>query len=241
MYRRPASCYYTNVSKDYYTITVPLRGRSLLPATIRVEGERVRGELAASQVNPARWPDPPHVCLANLGVRAPTNPCPLEEVFLFTKRYGLLGSGEGGLDVWLEEDERKFDGKLVLFTAVFQDVQELLRNAWRGDEDAITTVSKEVRMEIYSQEGKAEVVTPDLWAFICALFIRDHAEGRLKVCRNPDCPAPYFVAVRRGKSFCSHRCAVLMNVRRFRERQKARRRRKKKVRAQPRKRRRTQR
>lgn len=40
-----------------------------------------------------------------------------------------------------------------------------------------------------------------------------------KICANPDCPHPYFLQKRKGQIYCSHPCAVLINVRRFRERE----------------------
>lgn len=41
---------------------------------------------------------------------------------------------------------------------------------------------------------------------------------KIKICENPDCPSPQFAQQRRGQKYCTHKCAVLMNVRRFRAR-----------------------
>jgi PAS domain-containing protein len=49
-----------------------------------------------------------------------------------------------------------------------------------------------------------------------SLFLRDCGAKKTRVCVNPDCPAPYFLQTRKGQKFCTHRCAVLVNVRRFR-------------------------
>jgi hypothetical protein len=65
----------------------------------------------------------------------------------------------------------------------------------------------------------ATIATHDLWRFICFLFWMDFNEGRTAVCRNRECPAPYFLRSRKDKQFCSHACAVAVNVRRFRERE----------------------
>jgi hypothetical protein len=43
-----------------------------------------------------------------------------------------------------------------------------------------------------------------------ALLARDLAEGRAKVCRNPECATPFFVK-RSDAQFCSHKCAVDVN------------------------------
>lgn len=40
----------------------------------------------------------------------------------------------------------------------------------------------------------------------------------IRMCENPDCPTPYFLEARKGQKYCSHKCAVLINVRRFRAR-----------------------
>lgn len=64
-----------------------------------------------------------------------------------------------------------------------------------------------------------EVVASELWSFVRLLFTRDRFQHRNKVCANPSCYAPYFVQSRKGQLFCSHKCAVLINVHRFRERE----------------------
>jgi predicted RNA-binding Zn ribbon-like protein len=58
-----------------------------------------------------------------------------------------------------------------------------------------------------------------MWTVVRVAFLMDYKIGRIKVCGNPDCVTPYFVESRKGQEFCSHKCAVLINVRRFRERQ----------------------
>jgi hypothetical protein len=63
-----------------------------------------------------------------------------------------------------------------------------------------------------------------MWDFIRLAFQRDCLEGKTRVCGNPDCPSPYFITVQkaRGKprQYCCKRCLTLVNVRRFREREK---------------------
>lgn len=52
------------------------------------------------------------------------------------------------------------------------------------------------------QPERIAISTNDLWKFICLLFLIDEAEGKLGMCENPDCPAPYFKRKRRTQRFC---------------------------------------
>ena len=234
--------------KAYYAVTLPLRSQSFLPVGLRVNKDGwLSGRVTPSKVDPARWTDPPHVFLANLELNS------TDETLMFTRRYGLLNDDEDLTDKneWLHMDEGNFSCSIAEYTRMLKICQMTLRGAWRGDKDDVATMRGHtvgfpgntrgnLPIEIHSQGNKIEAVTRDLWTFFCILFTRDHAEGRLKICANPGCSAaPYFVANRRGQSYCRHKCAVLINIHRFRQRQRAQRREKKK--AQPRKRRRTQR
>lgn len=228
-----------------------IRSHSFLPVPLRVKNGWLSGRVAPSRVDPARWRDPPHVYLANLGLNSTIDS---EGALLFTKHYGLLTNDEDLTlkNDWLNMEGGNFGCDLAMFTHVLRIHQLTLRAAWRGDEHQVAAMRGHppiesfprntrgnLPIEIHSQGNKIEAVTPDLWTFICVLFTRDHAEKRLKVCKNPACPAPYFVATRHRQTFCSHKCAVLINVHRFRQRQRAQRRKKKK--AQTRKRRGTRR
>ena len=230
-------------------MTLPLRSQSFRPVGQREKGGRLSGRVAPSKVDPEQWSDPPHVYLANLEFNSTA------EALLFTKRYGLLTDDEDCTDKaeCFYMKNGNFSCDLVEFTSALQLSQLKLRAAWFGGEQQVAAlrshpffetfssdIPENLPIKIHSQGNKIEAVTPDLWTFICILFTRDHAEGRLKICANPGCSAaPYFVANRRGQSYCRHKCAVLINIHRFRQRQRAQRREKKK--AQPRKRRRTQR
>lgn len=109
-----------------------------------------------------------------------------------------------------------------------KDIQELLRRAWHEEALAIEAlqygVSHHAQQETYGPlEVKVvggvagvELYARDLWSFIRVAFLADHSACKTRVCENSDCPAPYYLAARRGQKFCSHKCAVLINVRRFR-------------------------
>jgi hypothetical protein len=97
--------------------------------------------------------------------------------------------------------------------------RDYLRQAWKGNEEVLEQMLVDLRAPLRVQPAGLEITVEDLWTLIRLLFLRDWLDGRAKVCDSPDCPAPYFLASRKGQKFCSQRCAVLVNVRRFRERQ----------------------
>ena len=53
-----------------------------------------------------------------------------------------------------------------------------------------------------------------LWQYLCASLMF-YSVGELRFCQNPDCPAPRFIARRRGQVFCSNDCAGLIAKRRW--------------------------
>lgn len=65
-----------------------------------------------------------------------------------------------------------------------------------------------------------EIVTSDLWDFARLSFLRDHALGRTRVCKNPNCMTPYFVYPRRRTIYCCHACALATASRDYRKRVK---------------------
>jgi len=141
-----------------------------------------------------------------------------ERIVSFTLRYGPLSPKNltgSDLEHFEPGDPVRID------TAQFVGLQKLLCDAWRGDPKALKEVvigltgDLELRLRL---EG-LEVAVLDLWVLIRLLFLRDHAKGKTKVCPNPDCPTPCFLRSRKGQKYCSHRCAVLISVWRFRERE----------------------
>lgn len=107
----------------------------------------------------------------------------------------------------------------------FAGAQFLLRKAWTGDTETITehfndgTLSESFRVasfDIQNRSGEVLLETEDLWEYMRYLFLVDYAEKRTGVCERQDCPTPYFIQQRKGQRYCSHDCAVLENVRRFR-------------------------
>jgi hypothetical protein len=145
----------------------------------------------------SRWKDSPHVALANLRDEP-------EAVCRFVRTYGLLA-----------QDKRK--------TVPVREVLEhrdSLRRAWEGKTfDFFAFPAWHGATLCGLQAGGFLIAIDALWPLIQVMFIQDWTEKRIKRCGNLDCPAPYFCAVRRGQKFCSQRCGVLINVRRFRQRE----------------------
>jgi hypothetical protein len=150
----------------------------------------------------SRWKDAPHVALANLRDEP-------EAVLRFTRTYGVLG--------------RKGKARTISVGRVLE-LRNELRDAWEGKSyfPFVTVTQTTVRIwpnVAPNLRAGMEIVVSDLGTLIGMMFAKDLWEGRAKKCENPDCPAPYFRAVRKGQKFCSQKCAVLINVRRFRERE----------------------
>jgi len=110
----------------------------------------------------------------------------------------------------------------------FQSAQAYLRRAWSGDAEAISEHFNDGTLHLafniasfdilqnYSGTGEVVLETEDLWHYMRYLFLIDYAEQRTGICEREDCPTPYFIQQRKGQRYCSHDCAVLENVRRFR-------------------------
>jgi hypothetical protein len=150
-----------------------------------------------------RWREPPHLFLANM----PLEIADLGPTYKFTTRYGFLA---GHVDV--------AGGSFVVDVPKIAGFQNLIRKAWAGDETTIGELERdlapEIRLSVRAKE--IEIGVGDLWTLTRLLFLRDCGAKKTRVCANPDCPAPYFLQTRKGQKFCTHRCAVLVNVRRFR-------------------------
>jgi hypothetical protein len=163
------------------------------------------------------WPELPHVYLANMDVPA--------DLRAFTKIYGLI----------CRNADLAPDGQADFV----RDAQSLLRKAWANDRSALrrlaegeperptsqkidSPVVRRVshtyeRFHLKITDAGMEIEADDVWAFTQLAFLRDHNLEKTKICSNPECPTPYFLQSKRGQIFCSHRCAVATNVRRFRE------------------------
>lgn len=95
--------------------------------------------------------------------------------------------------------------------------QALLPSAWRSEPSRLKTIFEALQPFVQVEKGKLLLVPETLRQFIRLSFALDLVSHKAAVCANPDCPAPYFLRTRKGQQFCCHRCAVLINVRRFRK------------------------
>ena len=91
----------------------------------------------------------------------------------------------------------------------FADAQRLLRQAWSGDESVVdmnigAELNQGFELLAFGIRPKGEVLlaTRDLWKLICFLFLLDKKRGKTGVCANPNCPAPYFLKLRRTQKIC---------------------------------------
>lgn len=200
-----------------YEFWTRVTGGGILPATVRISttpdeswddpeatyaisgtvqlGENARYVTA----KPEAWKIPPHVAFANLRADDP------RAAEAFCKRYGLLT--EHALKKNPSHDtgiykEFWFDSGYVLI------MQDELRKAWTPDfkyknlfhvEDQ---VSGGMRSGMDVEEGCACLTAKDLWTLILFLYLRDFVAGKIGLCENPECPAPYFVKRRRTQKFC---------------------------------------
>jgi hypothetical protein len=151
-------------------------------------------------VNLSHKKEPAHEALANMTLD-------LDSLCAFTKRWGLLDA---------DTDDK---GRLCTRVTQVKPFRGVLQRAWRGEPGALTKMAKDVTARVDVRATGIDIAVVDLWNLIRLLFLRDHEAGRTKVCSNPDCHSPYFLQQRRGQRYCTHKCAVLMNVRRFRKRQ----------------------
>lgn len=228
-YEPATTCYNIYVKKSYYTLTTQLLPGWHLPhGGHGIKDGQLEIALGPRLADVGTWTDPPHVALANLGY----NPnlggglADQKAMAAFIKRYGALGVspeevGEAGDPVWLSLE-------------TFHLTQERLRAAWRKrdhrlfvDPDRLkgaTGYEHVLRLNWEMRDGELVMRLASWYDYVAILLARDVAERRARVCGNPNCVAPFFVANRTDTMYCSHPCAVVVNVHRFRRRQQRRRR-----------------
>lgn len=224
----------------HYAIRGVIRYYGYVPKEIKAGKQGLSGVLDLSHpLDTTRWTIPPHLRLANLPTYAGGNmdmraanhlkldPRAAEA---FVQRYGPVYTSD---DVWLD-DPKYPAGYFKEGIGAIAGAQFLLRAAWAGDSETLSehfkdgTLSEAFKvvafdiLQNYAARRSSEVLleTEELWDYMRYLFLVDYAEQRTGVCEREDCPTPYFVRQRKGQRYCSHECAVLENVRRFRSKTK---------------------
>jgi hypothetical protein len=130
----------------------------------------------------------------------------VEKLEVIKRRYELFGSTQDYLllcDVlrraWDTRDERDREWLCFKFRqtsaelALFHDFKERMR---KGD-------------DLAAEDRKADLrdFAPPINPVEAAIFHFQHQAKRALHCPNPDCPAPYFFASRKGQKYCSEKCA----------------------------------
>jgi hypothetical protein len=197
---------YSQFMRSHYAITSTIHYYKIAASVEFLPGRSPRlreaipeGTAGGGPFDFSRWKDAPHVALANLRDEP-------EAVLRFTRTYGVLG-----------RDYYKGKARTVSVRQVLQ-LRDWLRRAWEGDPYNFFAVAI-THPSLVAQPTGMMIAVDDPWTLVQVMFAQDCSEGRIKKCANPDCPAPYFRAVRKGQKFCSQRCGVLINVRRFRDRE----------------------
>lgn len=211
--------------KAYYARSARIRYYGQIPSAVWKAGDEVRAkgiksyifgedalnfwdnalQSASSQsIDLSRRKEPAHEALANLSPD-------VGSLYAFTKMWGFL---TGDVD--------PLTGEVVSRLQQIAPIQKLLRRAWSGDSNAIKAIAKDVKARLDVRAKGIDIAVVDLWNLVRLLFLLDYWEGKTKICANPDCSSRYFLEQRKGQQYCSHKCAVLMNVRRFRQRQTVR-------------------
>jgi hypothetical protein len=203
-----------------------------LPRTLKATPEGVfSGAFGDKRADVNSWTDAPHVAFANLRMTTP------RAIGDFIKKYGPPSTTarrpESAMTAIdgddLDRERLEGPGFLELGELEFRltardlaDEQSALRQAWRGDYLALKAIRQGAtgifRFKPPDANARVEFGTHDLTRYMCCLFVIDHAEGKTKFCQNPTCTHPYFVQRRKSQEYCSRRCAVLVSVRRSRER-----------------------
>ena len=231
---------------SYYRLDVHLRPGWQLPQTktLTIENDDLKGMNSSQPVDPTKWKDPPHVALANLGYD-PARRGGLasdDQIKMFTSRYGPLSviQGPGAAVEQPKPSDLLEAAKRVLAPAQaeepfwmplvnFRLSQSQLRAAWKEKNASLFTDPENSRKSLgYDlvpidwrvRGNQMELCPASCDNYMGILLTRDLGEKRARVCQNPDCPTPYFVAGRRDAKFCSHRCAVAIGVNNFRRRQR---------------------
>jgi hypothetical protein len=187
----------------------------------------ITGVVASERINVADWKEPPHKSLANMPALPPTGewqplhgvtPVDPEAAKAFIRKYGLFHIETYSRRIESSEvgDFAETAGsRFVVHSEEFAEAQKLFRRAWVGEPSVLQQIQQDARrsVEIGLKEvntgktGQAEgieLVATSLLKFMCILFLRDYAAGKISKCANPTCPAPYFIRSRKTQKVCEY-------------------------------------
>jgi hypothetical protein len=89
-------------------------------------------------------------------------------------------------------------------------MRDIVRLIWRGESFAneyLKALLYGTRVEFNWKRG--EIVYEPQNDFERALYALFRNSGLAKVCENPECPAPYFIAQRKSQCYCGEDCALV--------------------------------
>lgn len=156
-----------------------------------------------------------------------------EGILEFTRKYGLLDP-TAKFRFWPHVGKGNFTFKVRMWSEFQKDFQEHWdwnesRNDWETvKHDMWTELSEEVEnrrefrhpgieLDYLVSIGRTPFIVlraQSLWQYLCTLLMF-HEVGDLRRCKNPDCPAPRFIALRKNQFYCSSDCAGLIAKRRW--------------------------
>jgi hypothetical protein len=150
-----------------------------------------------------RWRQQPHIFFANLKID-------WESLLLFDKTFGGLLN-----EHWRLMPTQKHEIAITeADVQLAQQMQGLLRGAWRGDQTAIELLQfgathyaeqqayGPIQIKPVPTSHGVDIYAPDLWTYVRVAFLND--QSRARVCENPDCAAPYFLAKRKDARLCGN-------------------------------------
>jgi hypothetical protein len=198
--------------RSYYDITLPLTPGWKAVRSTRARRGGITGDVGHDPFRASGWKTPPHAALANLDL---TN---LKTLEMFTRTYGPLIADIG--DIPEAGEEFEVEPTLVGY------MKHRLIDAWR-ERDARRLWTMDGLDTYYLpavyQRGALVLSPADCFTYARLLLTRDIESGRARICKNPDCNTPYFIAKRRDQVYCEWKCANLITQRNFRKRQRRKR------------------
>jgi hypothetical protein len=69
-------------------------------------------------------------------------------------------------------------------------------------------LEEEIKKELTEEEDRARLSPPTLGSFEQLMYFFQRISGRARHCPNPECPAPYFFAKKKGQRYCSAKCSA---------------------------------
>lgn len=135
---------------------------------------------------------------------------------------------------WTEGERRIWETRKPMQPAVTesdvhlaQQLQSYLRGAWKGNVASLTLIEHggpvpaaqgpytPIQLKPTPSERGIILYAKDSWNLIRAAFLLDYKQGRMRICQNPECPAPYFLAKRKTQRYCERGACTAYAQRRY--------------------------